>query len=150
MDRRRIVREDMQVTLLIVTALWGAAVLGAWAADVFDKLATEEIVTLAFFATAFAVGAYRLDSELRAFGRGHPATLTVASVLDAIVLAKVGFIAESGIASGSAMPLSLAATLLFLLPLGAATTWAAVDGIGERRRLSSARGKSPGATPAAT
>src|SRR5215470_9540386 len=99
MDRRKTEREDMQVTILTVAALWAAGVLGAWAAGVFDKLAIEEIATLATFATGFALGAYRLDPELRAFARGHRATLTVALVLDAIVLAKVGFIAESGIAS---------------------------------------------------
>jgi hypothetical protein len=149
MDRRNSVREDTSITVAAVLVLWVLAVLGASVAGVFEKLALEEIAALSAFATLFAVGALRLDPELRAFTRERFVTMPVALVLDAILLIEASIALRGGIAPDALGTLPHALVLLFVMPVAAAASWAALERLGGRR-VRSARGKSPGASPAAT
>jgi hypothetical protein len=145
----RTVSEDTPITIAIVLALWAAAVLGGWAGGIFAKLDDEELVTLSVFAVLFALGTWSLDPAVRAFALRHVAIGPVALGLDAIVMIDAFLLASGeGFARLASMP--NVAVLLFVLPLATAATAAAISRLGGARRIRSARGKSPGATPAAT
>ncbi len=133
MDRTDIASEDTRITVGVALALWGGTVVGAGASGLFEKLAIEELVALAAFATIFALATYVLDPAVRAFVDARRHLWSAALVLDAAV----------------ALAYPHAATLLFVLPLAAVATLAALNRR-EAPRLKSARAKSPGASPAAT
>ncbi len=143
-------REDIRVTVITAVALWAAAVAGAAAAGLFGKLSVEEIMALIAFATAFALAAYGLDPGVRAFATRHPATSAAALILDAIAVVEVATVLRAANPDQVLGTLPHAAALLFFLPLAAVASIAALARLGEARRVRSARGKSPGASPAAT
>ena len=150
MDRIEIFHEDTRVTVMVVLALWLGAVLAGSGAGVFAKLATEEVLALAAFATAFALATYRLDAEVRRFVLAHWATLPAALVLDAVVGLDAIVAWRAAPASDLLGTLPHSAALLFALPLAAMTTAAAIERRRTRKKVRSAQPKSPGATPAAT
>ena len=133
MDRIGKVSEDTRITIGIALALWGATVAGAGASGLFEKFELAETTGLAAFVTLFAISAYFIDREVRTFVDGARRLWVWATVLDAAV----------------ALAFPHAASLMFLLPLAAVTTIAALNPLGEPK-VSSARGKSPAGSPAAT
>ena len=143
-------REDIRITVISSVALWASAVLGAAMTGLFAKLSVEETVTLIAFATAFALAAYRFDSGVRAFATRHPSTLAAALGLDAVAAIEIAFVLHAGNAGEALATLPHAAVLAFLLPLAAVASVAALARAGAARKVSSAREKSPGASPAAT
>ena len=122
MDRTPAAREDIAATVALTLVLWAAAVVGASAAGVLAKLALEELAALCAFATAFALGAYALDAEVRAFVRRHGATPLAAIVLDGVVALELvaAWHSATGVEALAALPHS--AVLLFVLPLAAVAT----------------------------
>ena len=133
MDRTDFASEDTRITVGAALAVWGGTVAGAGASGLFEKFSLEELVALAAFATVFALVTYFLDPAVRAFVDSRRHLWVAAFVLDA----------------GVALAYPHAATLLFALPLAAVATAAALGRLGAPQ-LKSARGKSPGASPAAT
>ena len=133
MDRTSRVSEDTRITIGVALALWGATVAGAGASGLFEKLELAETTGLAAFVTLFAIATYFIDGEVRTFVDGARRLWLWAAVLDA----------------AAALSFPHAASLLFLLPLAAVTTLAALYSLGEAK-VSSARAKSPAGSPAAT
>jgi hypothetical protein len=150
MDRTDTIREDVTVTLFIVLALWALAVAAAMVEGVFAKLAVEEIVALTLFATGFSLTTYALDNGIHGFVMRHRATTLAALVLDALLVIDGLFAWRQGLGSEALGSFPQPGMLLFVLPLAAVATWAAFARRGATKRVSSRRGKSPGASPAAT
>ena len=130
---------------LAVTLLcWAGAVsLGAFD-GVFARLPAPVDLGLAVFAALFAAGAYALDRELRACVDAAPAAFLVFVAVAGDALGAL--VASQGIAAMAHAAPALAA--FFAAPLGLAASVPALRAIA--RRFSSAPGRSPGASPAAT
>jgi len=150
MDDTDTLREDVPLTLLTVLALWALAVTAAMVGGLFQKFGFEEIAALSIFATGFSLATYALDAELHDLVARHRATVPVALVLDVLLLVDGLFAWRHGVGSDALGVFPQPAVLLFILPLGAVATWAAFHRLATAKRVSSARGKSPGASPAAT
>lgn len=140
--------EDTRITVATTLSLWAGTVAAAAASGVFAKFSIEELATLAIFATVFAVATYALDPEVREYARAIPVA-RIALVLDAIVAIDAVYLLRAADWESIVSTLPHAVVVLFVLPLAAAISAAALNQR-EKRALKSPRAKSPGATRVAT
>jgi hypothetical protein len=151
--RHNLPTENSNLVLAVTLALWAGSVAAAGWEGVFAKLSPVTFALLALFATGFAAASYGLDRGPRAVAaQTRVATLwTAALAADGILLATAFALAGAqtpALESLARFPYVMSA--LFVAPLAVTLHVAAFGGAAQRRRVSSAPARSPGANPAAT
>ena len=124
--------------LFAAVAVWTTVMASAAVEHVADKFGDGALEMFGISVALFAAASYRIDDELRAFGRR-------------MALPTLAFFAVSGIVGAIAAVAVHAITLaVFAAPLAALALAACVDRGFPRRDARKASAKSPGARPAAT
>ena len=131
---------EPETTRVLFAALmvWATVMTSAAVEGVAGKFGDVALEIFGFAMALFAAASYRIDAELRAFGRGMALRTLTRSAVAAIALSAAAFAAHA---------LTLA---VFVAPLAALALAARVDRGFPRRRATRASAKSPGARPAAT
>jgi hypothetical protein len=136
--RKQPIEPETARVLFAALMVWATAMASAGVEGVADKFGDVALETFGVAMALFAAASYRIDAELRAFGRRMAPRALTLSALAGIVLLAAAFAAH-------AMTLGV-----FVTPLASLALAARVDRGFPRRRATRDSAKSPGARPAAT